>query len=89
MQRGRISSHNYQAEKLNRLLWTLLGFTGSGVKDYVAMWSHQSRAGNASSRLPGLAPMDRLGGTDVAYMKEASLAGVNRRNISIWTETRS
>ena len=60
-------------------------FTG---KDYVAMWSHQSKARNASSRLPGLALVDRLGGTDVVYMKETSPARVNRRNIiSTWTET--
>lgn len=48
LQHGRALSQSHRAEELNRLLWTLLGFAGSGVKDCSAMWSHQSQAGNAS-----------------------------------------
>jgi len=47
------------------------------------MQSCQSPAG---THLPGLAPIDRVGSTGVAHKKEASPAGVNMRNRSIWTE---
>lgn len=83
----RILSHNHPTEKSNRLLWIPLAYTGSGVKDNIAMWLNQPWARKASSCLHGLAPMDRLGSTEVAYMEAVTPAGLNSRNISIHSET--